>query len=77
MYSGSKKRFEHFKNLGVTKIECIVFLYTDCDMNALFDGLDAPISVKEFADVINGLKCWNDNFNNGYFKHKFNDLSQL
>lgn len=46
-------------------------------MNALFDGLDAPISVKEFADVINGLKCWNDNSNNGYFKHKFNDLSQL
>lgn len=47
------------------------FLYTDCDMNALFDGLHASISVKEFADVINGLKCWrssgNDNFNKGYF----------
>lgn len=44
-------------------------------MNVLFDGLDVFIFVKEFVDVINGLKCWNDNFNNGYFKYKFNDLS--
>lgn len=50
-------------------------------MNAVFDELGVPISVKEVVDVINGLKCrkspGKDNLINEYFKHMCDDLSPL
>lgn len=50
-------------------------------MNAVFDELDVPISVKEVVDVINGFKCrkspGNDNLIDEYFKHMCEDLNPL
>lgn len=43
--------FEHFKNLDVSKDnECIHSSNTECDMNAVINELDVPISVKEVVD---------------------------